>query len=232
MSTSPNKPSTYAPVAAQAFTLLEIVVAMAVFSLIVVSIFGVIDATMVSSGELQDSQRINRETAGFIELCRKTFATLPASAAIRSDPAQEIAPDGQEIVISNAPSIFAWGNNSLNFGTTTLGVRAQENGQFSLSITRSDFVPPDEDITPSLTGTASNFAIEPDDQGRYWLALIPDLQWIQWRFYDPKINDWTDTWIQGSRPHLVELQFLLPDDTIPVRAVFTVSTATAQPPLK
>ena len=216
----------------RAFTLLEIVVAMAVFSVIAVSVFGVIDATMVSSGELQASQRINRETTAFIELCRKTFATLPAAAVIHSDPAEATAPDGQELLFTNAPSIFSWGDNSLNYGTTTLGVRAQDDGNFSLSISRSDFVPPDDDASPAGNGITPDAMLEPDDQGRYWLALIPDLQWVQWRFYDPNINDWTDTWTQGARPHLVELQFLLPDETIPVRAVFPVSIAAAQPPAK
>ena len=208
------------------FTLLEIIVAMTVFSIIAVSVFGVIDATMVSSGELQAAQRINNETAGFIELCRKTFATLPAAAVIRSDPEEGNAPNGQEIVFTNAPSIFQWGESAMNYGSTTLGVRAQDDGNFSLSISRSDFAPPDDDAP----GATPDTTLEPDDQGRYWLPLIPNLQWVHWNFYDPAISDWTDTWTRGARPHLVELQFLLPDDTIPVRAVFPVSIAAAQPP--
>jgi len=206
------------------FSLFEVVIAMMVFAIIAVSVFGVIDVAMSATNELQSSQRVNRQVSGFIELCRQTFASLPQQAAIRSGPVEENAPNGQEIVFNNAPLIFSWGGSALNYGSATIGVRAQEDGNFSLAISRSDFVPPD-DGGPGVI-SVDDTTLEPDEQGRYWLVLIPDLQWVQWRFFDPGIDDWADFWVRGPRPRIVELQFLLPGDTVPIRAVFPVSIAT------
>lgn len=211
----------------QAFSLFEVIIAMMVFSIIAVAVFGVIDVAMSATNELQTSQRTNRQVSGFIELCRQTFASLPQQASLRSGPVEENAPNGQEIVFSNAPLIFSWGGSALNYGSATIGVRSQEDGNFSLAISRSDFVPPDDGDTGVTTVTDTT--LEPDEQGRYWLVLMPDLQWVQWRFFDPQIDDWADFWVRGSRPRIIELQFLLAGDTVPIRAVFPVSAAT-QPP--
>jgi len=208
----------------RAFTLLEICIAMAVFAIIAACVFGVMEAALRTTEELQSSQRINRQISAMVELCRKTFATLPPQADFRSAPAENNDSGNQEIVFRNAPLIFAWGGSPLNYGSATLGIRPQEDGYVSLALSRSDFAPPEEEQPPvQIIGSAPS--MEPDEEGRYWLALVPDLEWVQWRFYDPGLQDWVDSWTKKTRPRLVELQLLLAGDTVPVRAVFPVSAA-------
>ena len=209
-----------------AFTLLEVVIAMTVFSVISGAVFGVVQASMQSAAELESTQRENRRTTALFELCRRTFATLPPKATFRAKWLEDADPAVQEIEFRNAPLIFSWGGTTLNYGSTTLGIRPQEDGKFSVAISRSDFVPPEEPgIGAEIPSDSSNAALEPDEQGRYWLVLMPDLEWAQWRFYDPRISDWADMWQQGVRTRLIELEFLLPGDTVPMRAVFPVAAA-------
>lgn len=208
---------------ASAFTLLEVIIAMTVFSIIAGALFGVVQASIRAADELETTQRESRRISAFVELCRKTLATLPPQASFRGFWVEDSDPAVQEIEFRNAPSIFSWGGTALNYGSTTLGIRAQEDGRFSLAISRSDFAPPEE--TGFITETDT--ALEPDELGRYWLVLVPDLEWVQWRFFDSRINDWLDLWQSRTRPRLVELQFLLPGDTIPIRAVFPVAAAPA-----
>lgn len=206
-----------------AFTLLEVIISMAVFSIVAGGLFGVVQASLRAADELETTQREARRTAAFIELCRKTLATLPPQATLRGDWAEDANPPVQELEFRNAPLIFSWGGTALNYGFTTIGIRAQEDGKFSLAISRSDFAPPDEAATGMPT--QSDSTLEPDEQGRYWLVLVPDLEWVQWRFFDSHINDWADMWQSTSRPQLIELEFLLPGDTVPVRSVFPVASA-------
>jgi prepilin-type N-terminal cleavage/methylation domain-containing protein len=201
------------------FTLLELVIAMAVFSIVAVALFRVLDACMRTAGELQDSQRITRQMAVFTELCRKTFGTLPSSATFRVPLMPEA--EGQEIVFGNAPAIFALGDAPLNYGTTTLAVRPREDGLFELALSRSDFGPPKEE-----DGLGGEVPLpEPDEKGRYWLLLVGELEWARWRFYDPRAKEWVESWTRSNRPPLVELSLLLTGDTVPYRAVFPVSFA-------
>jgi len=202
------------------FTLLELILALGIFAIIAVGIFGVLDASMRTTQELYDAQRVTRQIGAFAELCRTTFSTLPATASFRVPPSEEA--EGQEVVFSDAPSIFAWGGNPLNYGTTTLAVRPQEDGHFNLSISRSDFAPPKEEGVFSEPSD-SDPSLEPDDQGRYWLMLVADLEWARWRFFDPRLKEWVESWVQDTRPPLVELSLLLPGDTVPFRAVFPVA---------
>ena len=209
--------------ARSAFTLLEVIIAMTVFSIVAGGLFGVVQASLRAADELETTQRETRRTAAFIELCRKTLATLPPQATLRGIWAEDADPAVQEIEFRNAPLIFSWGGKALNYGSTTIGIRPQENGKFSLAISRSDFAPPEEAATGMPT--QSDSTLEPDEQGRYWLVLVPDLDWVQWRFFDPGINDWADMWQAKNRPRMIELEFLLPGDTVPVRSVFPVAAA-------
>ncbi len=207
---------------APGFTLLELVIAMAVFSIIAVALFRVLDACLRTTNELHDAQRVTRQLATFAELCRKTFATLPPTASFRVPASLEA--DGQEIEFKDAPAIFAFGDSPLNYGTTTLAVRPREDGLFELSISRSDFAPPKDEST--IIGVeASAPSLEPDEKGRYWLLLAGDLEWARWRFYDPRAHDWVESWTRNTRPPLVELSLLLTGDTVPFRAVFPVAFA-------
>jgi type II secretory pathway pseudopilin PulG len=199
-----------------------LVIAMAVFSIVAVALFRVLDASLRTANELQDSQRITRQMAAFSELCRKTFATLPSAANFRAPLMPEA--EGQEIVFQNAPAIFAFGDAPLNYGTTTVAVRPREDGLFELAISRSDFGPPKEE--EGAIGLPGEVPMpEPDEKGRYWLLLAGDLEWARWRFYDPRAKDWVESWTRANRPPLVELSLLMSGDTVPYRAVFPVSFA-------
>lgn len=230
MSTSRKlTPGRIAPPRRRAFTLLEMIIAMAVFSIVSASIFGVVQVSMQATADVEEAQRVSQQVNAFTELCRKSLAALPPQAELRMVPAEENEENGQELVLRNTPLSFALGAGALNYGSTTLGLRQQKDGLYSLAISRSDFMPPEGESMEVRGATsesdAEDVAFEPDEQGRYWLVLIPDLAWASWRFYDPAVSDWVESWTKKTRPRLIELQLFIPDDAFPIRAVFPVSPA-------
>ena len=64
--------------------------------------------------------------------------------------------------------------------------------------------------------------LQPDAQGRFWLDLLPEVERVEWRFYDPAKKLWIEQ--QGpGRPPLIELRLFLPGHKSPIRAVFETS---------
>ena len=59
----------------------------------------------------------------------------------------------------------------------------------------------------------------PDRQGRLWLDLLPEVDRVEWRFYDPQKKVWVEQQ-QPGRPPLIELRLSLPGRKLPLRAVF------------
>ena len=64
--------------------------------------------------------------------------------------------------------------------------------------------------------------LQPDGQGRFWLDLLPEVERVEWRFYDPAKKVWLEQQ-PAARPPLIELRLWLPGRRNPLRAVFETS---------
>jgi len=61
--------------------------------------------------------------------------------------------------------------------------------------------------------------LRPDTQGRFWFDLLPEVDRVEWKFYDAARKLWVDQ-LPAGRPPMIELLLTLPGRTTPVRAVF------------
>jgi hypothetical protein len=61
--------------------------------------------------------------------------------------------------------------------------------------------------------------VQPDAQGRFWLDLLPEVDRVEWRFYDLQKKIWVDQQ-QAVHPPLVELRLAMPGRKTPIRVVF------------
>jgi hypothetical protein len=52
------------------------------------------------------------------------------------------------------------------------------------------------------------------------MDLLPEIDRVEWRFYDPQRKIWIDQAPPGQPP-LVELKLFLPGRTTPIREVFS-----------
>lgn len=187
--------------------MIEMTVVLIIFVLLAGGIYMVVNsaigASAVLSGENLRSQRLN----AFISLLRRTFHNLPATAQISGGP----RPDGSgvaEIVLRDAPGVFAWGSGGPATGTVLLSALPRLGGgvQFSLL-----------SLPSSLGEQERREAVRNGD----WLRLLPDLREARWRFYDDSQQDWREDWPEGmGRPPLVELSFTTLGEEVPRTYVF------------
>ena len=64
----------------------------------------------------------------------------------------------------------------------------------------------------------------PDDQGRYWMPLLPDVVNLKWRFFKDADDTWLEEWSDDAWPDLIEVQLVMRDRTTPLRMVYSVPT--------
>ncbi len=189
------------------FTLFEMIVVIMIFVLMAGGIYATVSAAVQASAMLSEENLRTQRLNAFVSLLRRTFHNLPATGRLSGG----VGTDGEglpQIVLRDAPGVFAWGTGGPAAGTVVLAARPRLGGgrEFSLM------------LLPSSLGE-----LERRDalQSGSWLRLVPDLRSARWRFFDPSQQDWVEEWPEGGeRPPLVELSLTLLGDDIPRSYVF------------
>lgn len=224
-------------------TLIEVVVGLAILSLMSGAIYGIVSGAVESTATLAFIQAEDRRVEAFVHRTRMAFAHLPAGATLELK-ILESEPLRQELIVRGVSDAFVWGGHGWwDKPAVTLAairwpddrkpppVRAELRGKggaavsqrYSLAKSVPDFYRTDPDGEPLpeslLRARQGNQLVQPDTQGRFWIDLLPEVDRVEWRFYDlPK-----KIWIEQSpavRPPLIELRLSLPGRKSPLRAVF------------
>ena len=202
------------------FTLFEMIVVIMIFVLMAGGIYATVSAAVQATATLSEENLRTQRLNALVGLLRRTFHNLPATAGISGG----VRAGGEgipEIVLRDAPGVFAWGSGGPSAGAVVLAARPRLGGgrEFSLLL-----------LPSSLGETERRDAL---DRGR-WLRLVPDLRAARWRFFNPALQEWVEEWPEGGeRPPLVELSLELLGEEIPRSYVFwlpPVKDATASAP--
>ena len=189
------------------FTLFEMIVVVMIFVLMAGGIYTTVSAAVQASAMLSEENLRTQRLNAFVSLLRRTFHNLPATASISGG----VGTGGEglpQIVLRDAPGVFAWGSGGPSAGTVVLAARPRLGGgrEFSLML-----------LPSSLGEIERRDALE---TGK-WLRLVPDLRAARWRFFNPSLQDWAEEWPEGGeRPPLVELSLTMLGDDIPRSYVF------------
>lgn len=189
------------------FTMIEMVVVLVIFVLLAGGIYTVVNAAIGASAVLSEENLRNQRLNAFLDLLRRTFHNLPATALVTGG----VRPDGSgvpEIVLRDVPGVFAWGRRGSASGTVILAALPRLGGgaQFSLL------------SLPSSLGEQERRDAVRDGK---WLKLLPDLRAARWRFYDDAQQDWREDWAEAmGRPPLLELTFTMLGEEVPRTYVF------------
>ncbi len=218
---------------AKGFTLIEVVIGITILSMITATLFAIIRGSVRGAAEIEHIQRESDSVNRFIDLSRRAFTTLPSTATLTLKMVQNTEPIIQELIIAGAPDCFPFGMNPISLKDTTLRMRAHPDGLTDannmplhyLSLSREDIIPQTDDRqTGNRQSTTGIYA--PDDEGRYWMPLLPDVVSLKWRFYVEKEETWYEEWSKSAWPDLIEAELVLKDRTLPLRMVFTAPVIT------
>lgn len=202
-------------------------------AMITTALFAIIRGSVRGAAEIERVQRESDSVNRFIDLCRRSFSSLPSTATLTLTIVQGSEPVVQELTISGSPDCFPFGTNPITLKDTILSLRpypdetADDNQKRLnyLSLSREDLIPQTSekkaDFQPSMNGLYA-----PDTQGRYWMPLLPEVVSFKWRFYVQAEDTWYEDWSKSNWPDLIEGQLVMKNRTLPVRMVFSLPVLT------
>ncbi len=219
-----------------AFTLIEVVIGITLLSMITATLFAIIRGSMRGASEIEQLQRESDSVNRFIELSRKTFSSLPATATLSLKLVQNTEPIIQELTVAGSPDCFPFGMNPITLKDTILRLRPHPDGLVDdnnmplhyLSISREDLIPQTDDRQTGIRQETTGL-YAPDEEGRYWMPLLPDVVSFKWRFYVEKEQTWYEEWSKSAWPDLIEGQLVLKNRTLPIRMVYTAPVIALSP---
>ena len=188
---------------AAGYLLLEVLLALAILSIIVGLVFRIIQTTSRVTSNVQFLQGQQEHSDGIYEILRKDIEALPGGAQFQTKRTR----DDFELIFDETPFNFSWKGAESGFGTVILAVKNQPDGRFSLVATE---IPEPSESDPEATPPPPTVT-----------TLITGLVRCDWRFFDRNAGNWVTNWTNAAdKPTLLECTFQVSGQPAPVRAVF------------
>jgi hypothetical protein len=185
-----RRPELHTPVR-RGLALIEVVLAMAILTLVVIGVYRIVAAAMQTTAEVRTLRIRTSEIQAFIHLCENTLRTLPATAQLTGINEEEAGRYIPVLTFRNAPAAFAFGPHDAFLGPKSLRLVQQIGGLY-----RVDLILEEEE---DLSRAVFKEPLPP-------LQLIKDLRSLAWQFYDKNTAQWTEAWENpDQRPSLVRL---------------------------
>jgi type II secretory pathway pseudopilin PulG len=214
----------------RAFTLIEVVIGLTILTMITGTLFAIVKGSVRGAADIERVQRENDSINRLIELFRQTFQTMPGTATLTLTITEQSDPVMQELTIGNSPHCFGFGTSPTSYKDSIIGLRpdtAQSTStetnapRYNLSVSREDLIPKTDDSQLAIRQD-TNSLTAPDEEGRYWMPLLPAVTSLSWRFYKQSDDTWEEEWSDSKWPDLIEMNLAMDGRTQPLRAVFGV----------
>jgi len=175
------------------FTLLEMMITLAIFLLLAAAVFGILTGVLQTSSSLQDNQNRRDQTVSLNAFLKKKLGEMSAQSVLISYKRG----DGEGLL-----------QNGIIFGqdemVTAIDAKIQANGYYTLRFAAYDpaMMPNGSSASPE---TIFYDAIANDNTSVNWKPLIRDIKTLDWKFQDLNSTQWFDQWSNaGAKPNLVE----------------------------
>lgn len=197
------------------FTLVELVLAMIISSLLITAIMTQADATIKSTRYTIDRQNQQITQNAFFTLMKEHFEELPGNCRMEltfSDQGQQYLSD---MTFQNVPVSFNWGGVPMSAEAMRISTIPLRDG--GLDVVLEYF---DEPILDSDESLAER-GIEPIVS----MTLLKDVRLCEWRVLDGRSSEWDYEWdISGRMPTQVELNIAFGIKGDIIRRVFWIPT--------
>jgi len=208
------------------FSLLEIMMALAVFVVIAAGVFSIAQGTMELSADMTTAQERSMIRQNFIEFLRSSFRRIPPEAEM----VLEVTSDGGTYVptisIFNGGDALSPGAAISPDGSVELFARQIPGGFIRIGLRMLD--------GEQTNARRHNGMRRASRSGQEMvLPLIERASRFEWKFLDGATGRWENAWKGPGRPAMAECLFAL-DDGVETRSVFWIpplikSSATGAP---
>jgi hypothetical protein len=189
------------------FTLLEMMITLAIFILLAAAVFGIMMGVLQGTSSLQDNQNHRDQIGALNAFLKKRLGEMPAAGTLVSYQRG----DGEGLV-----------QNGIIFGTvnlaTAIDAKLQANGYYTLRL--ASFATDAAPNQPPDARQTLQQSVTTDDPTLIWTTLVTDIRNLDWKFLDFNQTVWVELWGSTSKPNLVEFSMQPAGDLQPTTMDF------------
>lgn len=197
-----------------AFTLLEIVLAVAILGIMSLAIYRFVSTNLIALRISAETNAIDAQYSGLVSLLTTEWTSLPSGAgALVGEPLKLGDRPRDEItwVCGAGPGLltrYATGEYRVNM---RLRPASKSGDQLELGVMRKPYDPKRK-----------------REGEETWVPLLSNVQSLEIRYFDPRLNVWVEKWTDTIMlPRLVKLVIGRPDNAVP----WEIIVALARTPL-
>jgi prepilin-type N-terminal cleavage/methylation domain-containing protein len=189
------------PAASSGFTLIEVVLALAITGMLLAGVFAVAQSATSMADEVATSQERAMVGHSFTGLLRRTFEQVPGNAKVelKLTSGGSSGAVQSDVVFRDYPLAFAWAG--VEAGAKTVIFRTQPDARGTLAA-RVLY------LTEEQAEAYDDNRLR-DDESVVGLTLVDGVRFCQWYFWDDRTEEWVEEWdpqkYANRRPTLVNL---------------------------
>ncbi|MBA3882119.1 MAG: prepilin-type N-terminal cleavage/methylation domain-containing protein [Chthoniobacterales bacterium] len=194
----------------RAFTLLEITLAVAILAMMSIAIYRFVATNLTAVRISADASAIDAQYSGFLNLLSAQWQDLPSGVG---------AMTGEPLKLNDRPRDEITWTCSAGPGLLT----RYATGDYRVSLRLQPVQKGSEKLEVGvLRKPRDDSATEGSHES--WVPLLSNVQSLQIRYFDPRLNTWVDRWTDTSTlPRLVKVTVGRPDNPVPWEAIIALS---------
>ncbi|MEO7099881.1 MAG: prepilin-type N-terminal cleavage/methylation domain-containing protein [Luteolibacter sp.] len=210
MITHPSKPRH------SGFTLLELVIAMALLSMLVGMVFSTARTSLALGNTIVETQNEEMLHQAFFELLSQRFSSLPGNTRFDLKVEDSGSHYISDLTLQNVPLSFTWGGQPRIAKAVQLSTVKRRSGYLDIVLRYYD--------NEILKDSASTFKTSAGDEKPFAeIVLLQDVAYFEWRVLDGRSMEWQYDWdIQGRLPLQIELTMAIGAKGEEIRQIFWV----------
>jgi prepilin-type N-terminal cleavage/methylation domain-containing protein len=182
------------------FTLLELVMAMLLMSILIGMVFGIARTSLALGNTVVNTQNEEMLHQAFFELLGQRFSSLPGNTRFDLKVQDTSGQYLSDLTLQKVPLSFTWGGQPRVAKAVQLSTVRRRSGFLSVVLRYyENEILEDSDALGTSTSTLDN---EPFAE----IELLEDVAYFEWRVLDGRSMEWQYDWdLQGRLPLQLEL---------------------------
>lgn len=189
----------------RAFTLLEVMLAVAILGLMAMAIYRFVTANLTAVRASTELSLIDEGYAGLASVLTAQFQQLPpGQGTLLGEPYKFEGRSRDEMTWVTTAGQGLFTRYAVGDYAVTLRLRPMKTGErMELGVVRES----EDDGNPV-------------EESKSWIHLLDEIDTMEIRYFDPRLNAWVDRWTdRGTLPHLVRLTIGRAGAAVPWEAV-------------
>jgi prepilin-type N-terminal cleavage/methylation domain-containing protein len=198
------------------FTLLELVMAIGLMTILVGMIFGTAHTSLALGNTIVKTQNEEMLHQAFFELLSRRFASLPGNTRFDLKVSESGSPYISDITLQNVPLSFTWGGRASTAQAVQLSTVKKRSGYLDIVLRYYE-----EEILENPSSPVKKSATPKKPIAE--IVLLTDVAYFEWRVLDGRAMNWQYDWDQvGRLPLQLELTMSIGARGEEIRHIFWV----------